>query len=73
MDKKPQVLIKLKNGEQVIFDIQGHYEFLELVEEISKLFTRWIFIGKTAAFRRSEIASLFFLSEGYENRKSYSQ
>lgn len=68
---KPQVLVKFKTGEQVLFSLADHNAFVKLVEQVSKVWGLWLFIGPDAVVRKKDISSMYYLPEGYENRKSY--
>lgn len=65
---KPQVLVKLKNGEDVIYDVTGYEDFEKLVDLVCGLWSRWIYIGQHSLVKKSNIFGVFFLKDGYQGR-----
>lgn len=60
-----QVLINVRTGNHVIFDVRGHEEFNQLaIDLMSKL--DWMKVGKNAFIRKDEITSIYYLPEGFK-------
>lgn len=68
----PQVLVKFKKGEQVVFEIQGHDDFVRLAQELARIWGAWLFIGPNAVVRRSDIAGIYYLKDGWNAQSSQS-
>jgi hypothetical protein len=65
MPEERKVLIKLRNGDEPIFTVNGIEEFHQLVEEVSKLWSTWLYVGSEAALRKKDIIAMYYLSESY--------
>lgn len=66
----PQMLIKLRTGEQVAIDVNGYPDFTKIVDELSKWWNTWIWVSHNAAMRKRDVTSVYYLSEGYEGGQS---
>lgn len=73
MQQGPQLLVKFKSGDQVLFDIGSHEDFVRLVEEVAKLWgANWIYIGSNAVVRKKDIRSIFYVKDGWNAQSSQS-
>lgn len=63
MSSGKTVLVSLKNGRNVRFNVTCYTDYEALVKEVGNIWFRWIVIGNVATVRRSEIAGIFY-SEG---------
>lgn len=72
MGKRPQVLVKFKNGEHVLYDAEGSDEFADVMTQISSCFGKWVCLGARSYVRKEDVSSVHYLSEGLNvpNQKS---
>lgn len=66
----PQLLIKFKNSEQIVFDIGGYEDFVRLVEELAKFWGIWIYIGSSSVVRKRDVVSIFYAKDGWNAQSS---
>lgn len=67
---QPQVFVKMKNGDCTVFNVNGFNEFQDLVEEVNRWFSVWMYIGKEAAVRKDDICGIYYYPRGYANRST---
>ena len=65
MESKPQILVRLTSGRDIVFDVPGHHSYLQLMHQLSRWFNCWIMIGKNAAVRKEDIYQVFYFPEGH--------
>ena len=71
MQSKSQILVNMRSGEKVAFDIQDIRDFVkvanQLFEEAGQFttFSEWVQINEKAVIRKDEIIGVYFFPEGY--------
>ena len=61
-----QMLVKMENGQQVLFNMNGQDDFNEVVRRLKK-WGRWLTVGSDAVIQKKTIVGMYYLPEGYEN------
>lgn len=64
METKSQVLVNMRSGDRVVFDVDG----LEGWTRFSMMMSsnmQWMEIPNKAMLRKSEIVSVYYMPEGY--------
>lgn len=64
MENKTQVLVNMRTGDKVLFDVENYDEFKKVCSQLYQD-CPWIEVGKTSFIRTTEIMSIYYLPEGY--------
>lgn len=59
------MLVKFTNGDVTSFSISGHDEFEKLIEQMSRYWGEWAYIGHDCAVRKKTVNQLYYFPEGY--------
>lgn len=68
MPSKSQILVNLRSGEKIAFDIQDIRDFVKVQNQLFEedgQFSEWIQVTEKAIIRKFEIVSVYFFPEGY--------
>lgn len=64
MQSKSQVLVNMRSGDRVVFDVEGLVGWNRFSDMLSN-YKEWIEIPNKAMLRKSEIISVYYMPEGY--------
>lgn len=70
MQSKSQILVNLRSGEKVTFDVQDIRDFVKVANQLFEAgqftpFSEWVQINEKAVLRKDEIIGIYFFAEGY--------
>ncbi len=72
MQKAPQILVKLRKADHVVFDVSGHDDFVRLVKSVSSYWGKWLCIGHSSLVRKDDIESIYYLKDGWNAQSGQS-
>jgi len=71
MQSNPQVLVNLKSGDRVLYDVDDYDKYKGVCSQLRQGYD-WVEIGENSCVRSEMIASVYYLPEGYAKNKSNS-
>lgn len=69
MRSKRQMLVKMDNGDSILFDLECHGDYVQFMYDVDSLFKKWVRIGAKAMMRKRSIISCFYFPNGYDNKQ----
>ena len=70
MQLKKQILIKTNTKDEILFDVDGHSQFVQLVYDLDSIWKTWIRVGEWSVIRKNTIISAYYFPNGYNARNA---